>query len=318
MPTSLSGPRPVVVIKCGDPLVPSWVQNLTPLLPEFEVVGYNGSYEPDNVRYVVGWKPDAVWINGFANVRAVASIGSGVDHIAHLDELRKDIPVLRTVSDDLVQRMREFVTLCVLSWHRQLPGMLDDTRDRRWVRHAVPTADKVSVGVLGFGSMGQAAAAAIRALGYDVAVWASSERSDTPYPYFRGRGGLDEIASRSDVVICMLPLTRDTANILDRRLFGKMRTGGCLINLGRGGHVVDDDLLQALREQRLSAAYLDAFRTEPLPETSVLWDAPGVVITGHSAAYISPEVGPHIVAGNLLAFEEGELITPVYRPDVGY
>lgn len=310
--------KPIVVVKCGDHLVKQWVDNLTPLLPQFQVVGYNADYEPKAVRYIVGWRPDARWINEFPCIAAVASIGSGVDHIEHLQELRHEIPVLRTVSNDLIQRMREFVTLCVLSWHRQLPQMLVDSQTHRWERRAVSTAQDVAVGILGYGRMGAAAAASLAALGYDVAVWAQSDRPDLKLPYFRGEKGLLELAKRSQIIVCMLPLTPQTENILNERLFAAMRRGGCLVNVGRGGHLADPDLLYALDTGTLSAAYLDAFRVEPLPESSELWQRQDIIITGHSAAYISPEAGPKVVARNLIAFEDGRTITPVYDPARGY
>jgi glyoxylate/hydroxypyruvate reductase A len=308
----------VVVIKCGDQLVPSWVENMTALLPEFEVVPYYAPPDRERVRYVIGWRPDARWINEFTNVKAVVSIGSGVDHIEHLDELRAEIPVIRTVSPDLVQRMKEFAALCVLAWHRQLPQMLENSKKAKWHRYAVDTADAINVGIMGFGGMGQAAAATLKDVGYHVSVWASSPRDGTGYEYFYGSEQLQAFAAGVDVLICMLPLTSRTADILNYDLFSILRKGACIVNLGRGGHLVDDDLVLALREGQLSAAFLDPFRQEPLPEESSLWRTPNVFVTCHSAAYISPEAGPKIIAENIRKFDAGEPVAPLYDRKLGY
>src|SRR5215213_3488355 len=310
--------KDIVVIKCGDHLLSSWVANMTTLLPEFDIAPYNASPATDNVKYVIGWCPDARWINAFPNLKAVVSIGSGVDHILHLDELRNDLPVIRTVSPDLVQRMREFVVLCVLAWHRQFPQMLQNASRAEWHRYAMGTADTVNVGIMGFGGMGSAAATALQNLGYSVSVWASSPRPDMPFHYFWGPGQLNAFLGRTDVLVCMLPLTKATDGILDYALFKRMRARGCLVSVGRGAHLVDADLLRALEEGHLSAAFLDVFRKEPLPPDSPFWTAPRVFVTCHSAAYISPEAGPRIIAENIRRFDAGLPVGPLYNRNLGY
>lgn len=308
----------VVVIKCGDHLVPSWVENMTALLPEFEVEPYWADLDPDRVRYVIGWCPDARWINAFSELRAVVSIGSGVDHIEHLAELRPEIPVIRTVSDDLVQRMKEFVLLCVLAWHRELPQMLEGAKRSEWHRYAVDTADERTIGIMGFGAMGKAAAGALAEVGYRVAVWANSPRPGTDYAYFHGADQLEDFASGCDAVVCMLPLTDQTADILDYRLMSAISEDGCLVNVGRGGHLVDEDLRRVLEEKHLRCAFLDTFRTEPLPSDSPMWGIRNVYITCHSAAYISPDAGPRIIAENIRRYESGQPVGPMYDRARGY
>lgn len=308
----------IVVIKCGDHLLKGWVENMTCLLPEFEIEPYNATFDINKVTYIIGWRPDAHWINGFPNLKSVVSIGSGVDHIDHLDELRSDIPIIRTVSADLIQRMKEFVVLCVLAWHRQLPNMFEGQRRADWRRYAVDTAESVNVGVMGFGSMGSAAADGLSHLGYKVSVWASSPRADTGYEYFYGSAQLYDFVERNHVLVCLLPLTKSTEGILNYQLLKRIRKGGCLVNVGRGGHLIDNDLIKVLDEGRLSAAFLDAFRTEPLPRESPFWTTPNVFVTCHSAAYISPEAGPKVIAENIRRFEAGMPVSPLYRRDLGY
>lgn len=309
-----------VIIKCGDAILDSWVTNMRALLPdEFDVVPYSSSdVDPPAVAYIIGWRPDARWVNEFPNVRALISIGSGVDHIANLPDLRGDVPVIRTVSPDLVQRMREYVAMCVLAWHRQLLPILAANRDHRWDRFAVDVAGSIRVGILGYGSMGSAAASALASLGYHVSVWAASPRDDQSFDYYHGPDQLLAFAGQCDVAICLLPLTPETTNILDYRFMSAMRHGGCLINAARGGHVVDGDLIRAAQEGTISFAFLDGLRDEPLGPTSPLWDVPNIIVTCHSASYISPDAGPRIIAANLLKFDAGERVEPMYDPRRGY
>ncbi len=308
----------VVVIKCGAHLVDAWVKNMSQLLPNFEIQRWDGDYQNDSVEYVIGWCPDAIWINQFTNIKAAISIGSGVDHILNLKKLREDIPLIRTVSPDLIQRMREFVTLCVLAWHRQFPAILENNKERQWKRFAVDTADCIRVGVMGFGGMGQTVAEALSFMGYRVSVWASKKRENLAYDYYYGDDMLESFATGCDAMICVLPLTDQTENILNKNLLSKIKPGGCLINVGRGSHLVDDDLVELIQNGHLSAAFLDGFREEPLPMSSKFWDERNIYITCHSASYISPEAGPRIIAENIKRFDRGEKGLLFYDKMTGY
>ncbi len=295
-----------------------WVKNMSTLLPDFVVKRWDDEYKKENVEYIIGWCPDALWINTFPNIKAAVSIGSGVDHIENLQDLRSDIPVIRTVSSDLIQRMREFATLCVLAWHRQLPQILQNNNEKQWVRFPVDIASEVSVGIMGFGGMGKAIAKALDFLGYKISIWASKEREGVHYDYYHGDDMLENFIETSDVLICVLPLTVKTENILNKQNLSKIKSGGCLINLGRGGHLVDEDLIDLIEENHLSAAFLDGFRQEPLPSSSKFWDIEKIYITCHSAAYISPEMGPKIIAQNIQKFDAGEKVSHLYDRKLGY
>lgn len=303
--------KPVVAIKVGDHLIQPWIDRMTPLLPEFDFISWHDKPDMELVKYVIGWCPDARWINHFPNIKAVVSVGSGVDHILHLEELRENIPVIRTVSDDLIQRVREFVALSVLSWHRQFPQILENNSIGEWKRYSMETSSFYHVGVMGYGSMGKAVAETLSSLDYKVSVWANSKR-DVPYKYFYGKESLYDFVSGLDVLICLLPLTKDTENILNKDLMSKMNSGGCVMNFARGAHLVDEDLFEMLDGGHLSAAYLDGFREEPLSADSKFLSHKKVIVTFHSAGYISPEIGPQVIAANIRKFERQEIPWPMY------
>jgi len=304
--------KPYIIIKAGDHLIPDWISRLSPMLPDFTICSWHDDVEKEQVEYIIGWCPDARWVNTFPNLKALVSIGSGVDHVLHLDELRPEIPIIRTVAKELVQRVREFSALCVLSWHRQLLQILEHNISREWHRFTAPTADAIRVGIMGFGAMGQAVAKTLSSIGYHVSVWAATKRASMSYDYYWGRGALETFANGLDVIVCLIPLTRDTKNIVNDKIFNILNRGACVINLARGGILKDDDLLEAVKAGQISYAYLDGYREEPLPPSSDLFGHKRIIITFHSAGYISPGIGARVISNNILRFNRGEKVGPMY------
>ena len=308
-----------IVVKCGRSVVDDWVNNISNLLPEFQVLAFSSDrIQPEEVAYAVGWKPDARWVNTFPNIKALAAIGSGVDHIANLSELREGVPVLRTVSPDLAQKMTEFVAMCALSWHRSLPAMIESNAVREWKVFDAPLAGDRTIGIMGYGRMGTKVTAALSALGFQLKIWSKSPREDMPYPYYHGMEQLHAFASGCDMLVCLLPLTSETEGIIDYNLLKQLNAGGCLINAARGSHLVEADLFRALDEKWLSNAYLDVLSKEPMPAADPIWERKNIIITYHCAAYISAQAGAEIIAGNIRSYELGGYKGPVYNPALGY
>ena len=308
-----------IVVKCGRSVIDAWVNNLAHLLPEFQVLPYTSErVVPADVLYTVGWKPDALWVNSFPNVKALAAIGSGVDHIENLSQLREGVPVLRTVSPDLAQKMTEFVSMCLLSWHRGLPDMIEANARHEWRVFDAPLASDRTIGIMGYGRMGTKVSAALSALGFQLKIWSKSQREGLAYPYYYGAEQLHEFAHGCDVLVCLLPLTRETEGIIDYALLKQLNPGGCLINAARGSHLKEEDLFRALDEKWLSNAYLDVLSKEPMPANDPIWQRKNIIITYHCAAYISAEAGAEIIAGNIRAYELGGYKGPVYNPALGY
>ena len=308
-----------IVVKCGRSVVDAWVNNIARHLPEFQVLAYTSErIVPEDVVYTVGWKPDALWVNSFPNVKALAAIGSGVDHIANLTQLKAGVPVLRTVSPDLAQKMTEFVTMCALSWHRNLPDMIEANAKREWRVFDAPLASERTIGIMGYGRMGTMVSAALAALGFRLKIWSKSPREGLPYPYYYGAEQLHAFAKDCDMLVCLLPLTQETEGIIDYQLLKQLNRGGCLINAARGSHLVEADLFRALDEAWLSNAYLDVLSKEPMPADDPIWARKNIIITYHCAAYISAEAGAEIIAGNIRSYELGNYQGPVYNPALGY
>jgi glyoxylate/hydroxypyruvate reductase A len=196
----------------------------------------------------------------------------------------------------------------VLTHHRQL-GVTDANQARGvWQQIVTPPAQRRRVGVMGLGHIGGQCALTLATLGFDVAGWSRSPKSLPGVETFAGPQGLAPFLARTEILVCLLPLTPETKDILNARTFAALPRGAAIVNAGRGGHLVEADLLAALDGGHLSGATLDVFRTEPLPPDHPFWSHPRIRVTPHIASYIDPATGAGVVAENIRRYEvEGRL-----------
>ncbi|MCB1452373.1 MAG: glyoxylate/hydroxypyruvate reductase A [Rhizobiaceae bacterium] len=280
-----------------------------------------GARDP-SIRYAVVWKQKPNLLSTLPNLRAIFSIGAGVDHL-FVDPGLPDVPIVRVVAENLTQYMREYIVWRVLDHHRQ--GTLYRGQQPRKVWHEPyqPTAGEVSVGIMGMGHLGRAAAAALVQLGFRVNGWTRTERPMEGVSCWHGRDGLPGFLAATDILVVLLPLTHDTRGIVDYRLLSQLRHknalgGAVLINAGRGKLQREADILRALDEGILKEVSLDVFEQEPLPQTSPLWTHPNVFVTPHAAATSDPA---HLVPPMLAqmdAYERGGALTNLVNRDAGY
>jgi glyoxylate/hydroxypyruvate reductase A len=242
----------------------------------------------------------------FANLRKlklIQSLWMGVENIVGDADLPRGVPVARLIDPGMVAAMGETVIAYVLDWHRHFYCYRDFQSQKVWKRRRQYLASDRTVGILGLGELGGTIAAKLRAMGFNVAGW--SRRPKQLEGVFCSTD-LDEILSRSDAVVCLLPLTPHTRGILNRDKLQKIRKDGCLINVARGGHVVVPDLLALLDSKHLARAYLDVFEPEPLPADSPLWSHPGITLTPHIAALSEPRTSVGKIAENVERVRRGE------------
>jgi glyoxylate/hydroxypyruvate reductase A len=292
------------------------------LSTEREVVLAPDGPEDPSITYAVVWKQRPNVLSKLPNLRAIFSIGAGVDHI-FTDPSVPDVPIVRVVAENLTQFMTEFVTWRVLDHHRQ--GMLYRAQQRKKIWHEPPQrpANDISVGIMGLGQLGRAAAQALLALGYHVNGWGRTDRPMAGVTTFSGDGGLIPFLNATDILVVLLPLTPATQGIVNYGLLRELRRrnglgGAVLINAGRGRLQRDADILRALEDGTLKEASLDVFEQEPLPRTSPLWAHPRVFVTPHAAAMSDPE---HLVAPMLAqmeAYERGEPLQYLVDREAGY
>jgi glyoxylate/hydroxypyruvate reductase len=292
---------------CGDRRVVRWP---------------DAGFDPADIHYAAVWKPAPGELAAFPNLRVIFNLGAGVDALAADASLPK-VPLVRVVVGDLTARMTEYVVLHVLMHHRQEPYLRACQRERRWAPRFQWPASAVSVGIMGLGALGANAATALAALGFRVGGWGRRERQIEGVECFHGTAGLDAFLRRTDILVCLLPLTAETRHILNRGLFAKLnRTGAIgapiLINTGRGGLQDEADLLQCLDDGTLGAASLDVFASEPLPVDSPFWTHPKIVLTPHNAADTDPDEISKYVARQIERFEAGGALENVVDLKRGY
>jgi len=282
----------------------------------------DAAFDPADVHYAAVWKPAPGELAAFPNLRVIFNLGAGVDALM-ADSSLPQVPLVRVAVGDLTQRMTEYVTLHVLMHHRQELYLRASQREKRWQPKFQWPASAVSVGVMGLGTLGADAAEVLKRIGFRVAGWSRSARQIEGIECFHGEGQLAPFLARTDILVCLLPLTPDTRHILNRGLFAKLNRSGpigapVLINAGRGGLQNEADILQCLDDGTLGAASLDVFADEPLPADSRFWTHPKVVLTPHNAADTDPDEISKYVARQIERFEAGAAMDNVVDPARGY
>lgn len=282
----------------------------------------DASLDPAEVAYAAVWKPKSGELAAFSNLRVIFNLGAGVDALM-ADRSLPDVPLVRVAVPDLTGRMTEYVVLHVLMHHRQEPYLRQSQREKRWAPKFQWAANAVSVGIMGLGTLGADAAEVLRRLGFQVAGWSRSQRQLDGVECFHGGAGLDAFLRRTDILVCLLPLTPETRGILDRDVFTRLNRASplgapVLINAGRGGLQNEADILTCLDDGTLGAASLDVFTQEPLPADSPFWNHPRVMLTPHNAADTDPDAISRYVAAQIARFERGEVLENVVDRRRGY
>jgi glyoxylate/hydroxypyruvate reductase A len=287
------------------------------LLSEHEVVLEPSGASDPSIDYAVVWKHPHGVLSGLPNLKTIFSIGAGVDHILSDPQL-PDVPIARIVAENLTQHMVEYVVWRVMDHHRQGATYRDQQTRRAWDEPSQPTTSEVSVGIMGFGELGRAAAAALIPLGFTLNGWARAPKQMQGVKTFAGASGLGDFLAATDILVVLLPHTPATEGIIDYDLLRGLRRnnrlgGAVLINAGRGKLQKESDILRALEENVLKEASLDVFEVEPLPQTSALWQHRRVFITPHAAATSDPTHLAPLILRQIARMESGE--APLYLVD---
>ena len=262
--------------------------------------------EADQVEAVLLWRLAPGVLAPFRRLRMVCASAAGVDKILSCPDLPPGLPVTRTVDAQQNVQIAQYVTLMVLRHVRRLALFEEQAAARTWRRHPVPAPADVRVGLLGLGHSGLAVAQALQALGFTVLGHSRSPRACAGVETFSGAEGLAAMLARSDVLVCLLPLTPDTHGLLDARVFAQLPRGAFVVNVSRGALVVESDLVAAIRSGHLAGAALDVQSREPLPPDDALWDEPRVLVTPHIASLPTPDTVVQQVLENLARARSGQ------------
>ena len=286
-------------------------------LPDLPIRFWPNAGDVKDIEYLAFMHPDFDQLPAFPNLRAMFSRSAGVESFVRHPKLPK-VPLGKVEPAGGDPMMTEYVVMHVLRLHRDMPGYQAAQAKREWRRVPIVRPEQRRVGFLGFGMMARAPALVLQSLGVKVSAWVRSPRQAAEVPLFHGPDQLAPFLAQTDIAVCLLPLTRETEGIFCARTFAMMPRGAMLVNVGRGKHVVERDLIAALDSGQLSYAALDALHPEPLPPDNPLWLHPKVTIMPHVAR--RPTVGQLVseVAANIRSLEAGGRLLQEVDVTMGY
>lgn len=307
-----------VVLQTSWNTAAAWRSELARLAPDLEVRLWPEVGDPSTVDVVLCWQPPPDLFAGMTRLKLIQVLGAGVDGLLRAAPSLPRVPIARLVDPVMSQRMAEYCLYATLRFHRQFDLYERQLAQARWERHQHPDPGELGVGIMGLGAIGSAVARLLRTVGYDVAAWARSPHPEAGFPVFVGEEGLPAFLARTRILICLLPLTPQTASILDRRLFEQLPRGSCLVNAARGEHLVVPHLLAALESGQLEGAMLDVFAHEPLPKSSPLWRHPKIFVTPHAAGITNPRTATAVIVAQLRRLQRGQPLLDLVDPARGY
>lgn len=293
-----------------------WEAAFAAALPELEFRAWPEYGAPEEIRYLLFYKPIEN-LQPFTNLELVFTTSAGADQALKLD-LPAHVKLVRMIEPALTGGMVEYVVGSVLMQHRHMPAYLNAQAQLRWAPLDVPLPGARRIGIMGAGVLGLACLEALRPFGFPLSVWSRTAKALPGVSAFAGPDELPAFLAQTDILICLLPLTPATTGILNQSLFAALPRGASLIHVGRGGHLVETDLLAALEDGQLSHAILDVLPREPLPETSPLWAHPQIWITPHIASDTQAQSGAVAVIENLKRHFAGQAMIGEVDRQTGY
>ncbi|WP_374409928.1 2-hydroxyacid dehydrogenase [Novosphingobium colocasiae] len=306
------------ILHCGDEERGRiWADVFARDMPEVDFRCWPDIGDAAEVRYLVAWTLTPELIAALPALEVLFSIGAGVDQL-DLSLLPPHVRVVRMIEPGITTTMAQYVAMACLALHRDLPFFQAEQRAGRWSYRPVRLCSERSVGFLGLGELARASLAALAPLGFRLHGWSRSGATIPGVQCHAGAGQLDTFLAQCDILVCLLPLTDDTRGILCRDLFAKLPRGASLINVARGGHLVQDDLIAALDEGRLSAAMLDVTSPEPLPEGHPFYTHPAIFLTPHIAGVTRRETAVHALMDNVRVVMAGARPDGEIDRDKGY
>ena len=315
-----------ILIAVGDDRAEDWLPVFAERYPEEEVRWYEpgmGDAALRDCAYAIVWAPDAALLDRIGHMKALFSLGAGVDHITRSGVALPAVPVVRYVGDDLTNRMSEWIVLQCLHHLRQHGRYRLQQRDHVWRALPQPGAEDVRVGIMGLGVLGSDAAAKLKPFGFRLSGWSRTRKTMDGMECFAGKQELDAFLGQTDFLVSLLPRTAETEGLVNRAFLEKLARDGVFgapvyINAGRGKTQVDSDIVAALHDGTLAGASLDVFETEPLPAGHPAWDAPNLVITPHAAAWLKRSAVVDYVMGQIARVRQGKPLENVIDPKAGY
>jgi len=307
-----------ILLYRGDGVIEPWARDFAALLPQAEMVVWDEHHELAPCDYAILWSPPPALLGQLAHVKAIFLMGAGVDAILKFGAALPDVPVIRLGDAGMGAQMVEYVAYTVLRYFRRFDEYEEQARLGVWNPLAPRNKEEFAVGVLGLGKLGVPVVRALRQLGFPVRGWSRTAKDIPDVDCFAGMDALDAFLAGTQVLVCMLPLTPETTNLLDRARLSKLPKGAYLVNVARGAQLADPDLMALIRSGHIAGATLDVFRNEPLPAPHPFWGEPRVTITPHISALTVRKEAVRQIADKIALLERGGQVADVVDLDRGY
>jgi glyoxylate/hydroxypyruvate reductase A len=295
-----------------------WARLLRARIHDLDFRVHPDSGEAGEVEIVLAWKPPHGLLARFPRLRLICSLGMGVDHLLDDPDLPRSVPIVRLVDSNMIEQMSEYALYAVLHFHRRFDVYERFQRERRWQELPLPHTRSRRVGVMGMGATGEDCAHKLAALGFAVFGWSRTPKRVPGITCLHGADGLTVFLAQSDILVICLPLTRATAGILNERTLRALPQGSYVVNMARGGLVIEKDLLASLDSGHIAGAFLDVTEEEPLPADHPLWTHPNVRLTPHIAGLTNPQTAVEPIAENIRRLRAGEPLHDLVDPALGY
>jgi len=307
-----------ILLYRGDGVIAPWARDLAQALPQAETVVWEEGRELAPCDYAILWAPTPALLGQLAHVRAIFLMGAGVDAILKFGDALPDVPVIRLGDAGMAEQMAEYVAYAVLRYFRRFDEYEREGREGMWQPLAARRKEDFTVGVLGLGKLGLPVVQALRQLGFPVRGWSRSHKAIAGVDCYTGMAALDDFLRGTQVLVCLLPLTPETNNLLDRARLSQLPAGAYLVNVARGALVAEPDLLALIRSGHIAGAMLDVFRNEPLPAPHPFWSEARITITPHISALTIREEAVRQIAHKITLLEQGEHVADVVDRQRGY
>ena len=296
-----------------------WSNGLQKAMPGMDIKVYPDDGDVNEVEFAVVWKHPRGILKKYPNLKAILSLGAGVDHIISDPDLPEGLPIIRLFDKKLTHEMCLHSLYWVLHFHSDQYLYRSQQLKRQWIQQSSIQTEDRTIGIMGLGNIGRSIGELLVTQSFNVIGWGANQKSSlTDIKYYYGQDQLSDFLGRTNILINVLPLTSDTTNIITKKELSLLPKDSFIINIGRGGIINEDDLLTLLSEGHIKAAALDVFAQEPLPENNSLWDHPSVYITPHIAGQSNPNSAGQTISENIYRIQKGELPYPIYSRANGY
>jgi len=307
-----------ILLHRGDGVIDPWVRDFAAEFPQAEIVAWQEGERLVHCDYAVLWNPVPALLDLLKQVKAIFLMGAGVDCVLKFGDALPSAPIIRLGDAGMGVQMAEYVAHAVLRYFRRFEEYEQQARQGAWNPLPQYQKEDFAVGVMGMGKLGMPVLEAMKPFGFPLRGWSRTQKEVAGVQCFAGMDGLDAFLRGTRVLVCMLPLTAHTSNLLDRHNLGKLQQGAYLINVARGPILAEPDLLTLIRSGHIAGATLDVFRHEPLPAPHPFWDEPRITITPHVSALTKRLEAVRQIAAKIGALEKGQPVEDMVDRHQGY